>query len=96
MITLSRVEADDNTTNKSPTLILLSIKTGQYCERKKSAYIDSEGNLIVIEQFDSKVLVTLGRVKTPADVTYQIWILITESNYKSDALKQAIEIMSKK
>ncbi|XUM27947.1 hypothetical protein ACQ86C_06590 [Enterobacter asburiae] len=65
-------------------------------DEKELAYVDSEGDLIVIDEFDSKVLIALGRVKTPADVTYQIWRLTTKNNYKSEALKQAIEIMSKK
>ncbi|QQE37203.1 hypothetical protein [Enterobacter asburiae] len=65
-------------------------------DEKELAYVDSEGDLIVIDEFDSKVLIALERVKTPADVAYQIWRLTSKNNYKSEALKQAIEIMSKK
>ncbi|WP_336668228.1 hypothetical protein [Enterobacter asburiae] len=96
VIALSRVEPDAYNTSKSSTIILPSTKRDINVDDIKLAYIDSEGDLIVIDEFDSKVLIALERVKTPADVTYQIWRLTTKNNYSSKALKQAIEIMSKK
>jgi hypothetical protein len=62
----------------------------------KLAYVDSEGDLVVIDEFDGKVFIALDSVNEPADVAYQIWRLTTKNNYHSEALKQAVEIMSKK
>lgn len=62
----------------------------------KLAYVDSEGDLVVIDEFGDNVLIALDRVNTAADVAYQVWRLTTKNNYESEALKQAIEIMSKK
>ncbi|MCU6277002.1 hypothetical protein [Enterobacter quasiroggenkampii] len=63
---------------------------------KPLAYIEDDGDLVVIDVYDSKVHVALASIETPEHVVQQIWRLSTKNNYESEALKQAIEIMSKK
>ncbi|MCU6182871.1 hypothetical protein KWH94_07005 [Citrobacter cronae] len=62
---------------------------------KPLAYVEEDGDLVVIDIFASKVHVSLMGIKTPEDVVQQIWRLSTKNNYESEALKQAIEIMAK-
>jgi len=62
---------------------------------KELAYIDNEGDLIVKDAFDGDILVSLASLKSPEDIVRQLWRLSTKNNLKSEALKQAIEIMSK-
>ncbi|MEB8255019.1 hypothetical protein NGI13_05480 [Enterobacter asburiae] len=63
---------------------------------KPLAYVEDDGDLVVIDVHDSKVHVPLARIETPEHVVKQIWRLSTKNNYEGEALKQAIEIMSKK
>lgn len=63
---------------------------------KALAYVDDEGDLIVVDEYENKVTVALERVKTPADIVHQLWHLTTKNNYQSEALRTAIEIMSNK
>ncbi|MEB1002699.1 hypothetical protein VC858_24470 [Citrobacter freundii] len=63
---------------------------------KQLAYVDDEGDLIVVDEYENKVTVALERVKTPADIVHQLWDLTTKNSYQSEALLTAIEIMSKK
>ncbi|CAM7607919.1 hypothetical protein [Citrobacter freundii] len=63
---------------------------------KQFAYVDDEGDLIVVDEYENKVTVALERVKTPADIVHQLWNLTTKNSYQSEALLKAIEIMSKK
>lgn len=60
------------------------------------AYVEDDGNMVVIDMFNSKVHVPLMSVTKPGHVVQQIWQLSTTNNYESEALKQAIEIMAKK
>lgn len=60
------------------------------------AYVNSEGDLIVIDEFESEIVVALQRVKTPAHIIHELWRLAAKNNYKSEALLRAIEIMSNK
>lgn len=63
---------------------------------KPLAYLEGDGDMVVIDVFDSKVHVPLMRVTTPEHIVQQVWRLSTKNNYESEALKQAIEIMAKK
>lgn len=59
------------------------------------AYVEDDGDMVVIDVFDSKVHVPLMRITTPEHVVKQLWRLSTNNNFENEALKQAIEIMSK-
>ncbi|EMP2051436.1 hypothetical protein RU349_000046 [Enterobacter kobei] len=61
---------------------------------KPLAYIDDDGDLIIIDEYESEVIVSLQRIKTPAHIVHEMWRLTTKNNYKSEALLRAIEIMS--
>ncbi|BET44043.1 hypothetical protein [Atlantibacter hermannii] len=60
------------------------------------AYVEDDGDMVVIDVYSSKVHVPLMRVTTPEHIVQQVWRLSTKNNYDSEALKQAVEIMSKK
>ncbi|WP_315707413.1 hypothetical protein [Brenneria uluponensis] len=60
------------------------------------AYIDDEGDLIVIDEYDGKIVVALDQVNKSEDIVHQLWRLTSKNNYKSEALKLSIEIMAKK
>lgn len=60
------------------------------------AYVEDDGDMVVIDVFDSKVHVPLINVTKPEHIVQQIWRLSTKNNYESEALKQAVEIMSQK
>ena len=63
---------------------------------KAFAYVDDEGDLIVIDEYGAEVVVALQRIKTPEHVVHEIWRLTTKNSYQSEALRTAIEIMSDK
>lgn len=63
---------------------------------KQLSYVDDDGDLIVIDEYDSEIVVALRRIKTPAHIVHEMWRLTMKNNYKSEALLQAIEIMSEK
>ncbi|HGY5112053.1 TPA: hypothetical protein ACY3LK_004961 [Citrobacter braakii] len=63
---------------------------------KPLAYIEDDGDLVVIDVHDSKVHISLASITTPQHIVQQIWRLSTKNNYESEALKQAVEIMSQK
>lgn len=63
---------------------------------KPLAYVEDDGDMVVIDIFDSKVHVALMNVTKPEHIVQQIWQLSTKNNYESEALKQAVEIMSQK
>lgn len=60
------------------------------------AYVDDDGDLIVIDEYGSEIVVALQRIKTPAHIVHEMWRLTMKNNYKSEALLRAIEIMSEK
>lgn len=60
------------------------------------AYVEDDGDMVVMDIFNSKVHVPLMRITKPEDIVKQMWRLSTNNNYESEALKQAIEIMAKK
>lgn len=62
---------------------------------KPLAYVGDDGDMVVIDAFDSEVHVPLMRITEPGHIVQQLWRLSTKNNYESEALKQAIEIMSK-
>lgn len=63
---------------------------------KPLAYVEEDGDMVVIDVFNSKVHVALMSVTKPEHIVQQIWRLSTKNNYESEALKQAVEIMSRK
>ncbi|MEG2114981.1 MAG: hypothetical protein RRZ38_13955 [Hafnia sp.] len=63
---------------------------------KPLAYIDDDGDLIIIDEYGDKVIVAIQRIQSPAHIVHEMWRLTTKNNYTSEALFQAIEIMSKK
>ncbi|BBQ83437.1 hypothetical protein WP3W18E02_19660 [Klebsiella sp. WP3-W18-ESBL-02] len=63
---------------------------------KPLAYVNDEGDLVIIDEHEYEIIVALKRVKTPADIVHQLWRLTTKNSYQSEALRVAIEIMSNK
>jgi len=61
----------------------------------KLAYVDDDGDLIVKDVYGGDVVIALASIKSTEDVVRQLWRLSTKNNYESEAIKQAIEIMSK-
>jgi hypothetical protein len=62
----------------------------------KLAYVDNDGDLIILDEYGSEVVIALKEINTPADIVHHMWRLTTKNNYKSESLLLAIEIMSKK
>jgi len=75
--------------------MLIPTSKGQIMSDKPLAYVEDDGDMVVIDVFDSKTHVPLMRITKPEHIVQQIWRLSTKNNYNSEALKQAIEIMSK-